>query len=271
MTDPAKIRGIFLYPIKSLDAVATEEATVLASGALQHDREFALVDDDGKWINGKRDSRVHRIRTEYDVREYRVTVRSDADAERRRFHLLGDQRQLEEWFSKFFGFRVHIRRDGQNGFPDDLESPGPTIIGSATLGEIASWFDLPGHDEARKRFRPNIEIDTDVAFWEDCLFGEAGEIVPFQIGDVLVHGVNPCQRCVVPSRDSRTGAAVPDFQRLFASKRAATLPVWAAASRFNHYYRVSVNTRIPSSEAGKIVRVGDRVAPELALRGSAAM
>jgi hypothetical protein len=50
-----------------------------------------------------------------------------------------------------------------------------------------------------------------------------------------------------------------DFQRLFAEKRQATLHAWAARSRFNHFDRLSVNTRIPASEAGKVILAGDTI------------
>ncbi len=30
--------------------------------------------------------------------------------------------------------------------------------------------------------------------------------------------------------------------------KQATLPQWAATKRFNHYYRLSINTRIPASQ-----------------------
>jgi uncharacterized protein YcbX len=40
-------------------------------------------------------------------------------------------------------------------------------------------------------------------------------------------------------------------------KRAATLPDWAARERFNHYYRLAVNTRIGVSETGKMISVND--------------
>ena len=51
----------------------------------------------------------------------------------------------------------------------------------------------------------------------------------------------------------------PEFQRVFAEKREEGLPPWATKSRFNHYYRLAVNTRIPASQAGKVLRLGDAV------------
>jgi uncharacterized protein YcbX len=248
------VKRICLYPIKSIDPVAVEAARVLAGGGLEHDREFALFDEQGNVINGKREPGIHRVRARYDLEKFLVTL-----SESNTFHLIHDRVGIEEWFSKFLERRVSLQRNTLTGFPDDLESPGPTIVGSSTLREVALWFGITDREEAGRRFRANIELDADTPFWEDCLFGEAGSRVEFRLGDVMVHGMNPCQRCAVPSRDPSTGSVTPDFQRVFAERRAATLPAWAAKSRFNHYYRLAVNTRIPASETGKVIRTGDRV------------
>jgi len=82
---------------------------------------------------------------------------------------------------------------------------------------------------------------------------------PFHIVYVQFLGVNPCQRFLVPTRDSLSGVAYPSFQKIFIQKRQATLPEWVASSRFNHFYKLSVNTQLPKSEAGKIIRTGDKV------------
>jgi hypothetical protein len=109
----------------------------------------------------------------------------------------------------------------------------------------------------RRRFRTNLEIDDADAFAEDSLFGGPDELRPFSIGAVQFQGHNPCQRCVVPTRDPDTAAPLPNFQKTFMELRKQHLPVWADARRFNHYYRFAVNTSVGKSEAGKIIRVGD--------------
>ena len=78
----------------------------------------------------------------------------------------------------------------------------------------------------------------------------------FRVGDVQMEGINPCQRCVVPTRDPETGEVDDRFQKIFIQKRQATLPEWVERSRFNHFYRLAVNTRIPTSEAGKLLALG---------------
>lgn len=259
MNPPVVVQSLSLYPIKSLDPVVVPAARILSSGALEHDREFALFDEHGNWINGKREPRIHLVRADYDLDNFLVSIGSSEEPERRTLHLVDNLRELEEWFGKFFGAQVSLKRNTQAGFPDDLESPGPTIVSSGTLSEVSSWFNITDTQETRRRFRPNIEIATETLFGEDRLFSDSETTVVFQIGDVTVHGVNPCQRCIVPSRDPSTGAVTPDFQRVFATRREETLPVWATKARFNHFYRLTINTRIPSSEAGKLMRFGDIV------------
>lgn len=133
------------------------------------------------------------------------------------------------------------------------------MIGQATLEEVGSWYPGIALTELRVRFRANLEIADTPPFWEDRLFGAPDETVRFQIGDVVLEGTNPCQRCIVPTRDTRTGEPFPEFSQTFRARREETLPPWANAARFNHFYRLAVNTRIPASEIGKSLRVGDEV------------
>ena len=73
-------------------------------------------------------------------------------------------------------------------------------------------------------------------------------------------GHNPCQRCVVPTRDAGQRRGGSGFSKeIYENARGKELPEWANAQRFNHFYRFAVNTSIPPAEAGKRLRVGDAV------------
>jgi len=109
--NPVVVQSISLYPIKSLDPLVVEAARVLPSGGLEHDREFALFDELGKLINGKREPRIHQIRTTYDLDKLVVTLNGT-----KAFHLLNDRRELEGWWSDFLGMRVSIERNTATGF-----------------------------------------------------------------------------------------------------------------------------------------------------------
>ena len=58
---------ILTFPIKSLDPVELRHARVLSSGALEHDRTWALFEENGKFVNGKRHAAVHRLRSHTDI------------------------------------------------------------------------------------------------------------------------------------------------------------------------------------------------------------
>lgn len=257
METDAFLAGIRVFPVKSLDALDLHETALLPSGALALDREFALMDADGKFINAKRYPLVQRLRSAWDRDRQILYLHLNGTGEEARFRLPTQQPALEEWLSARFEQPVTFARNLEGGFPDDTKAPGPTLISTATLEEVASWYPDMTLGEARRRFRANLEIGGVPAFWEDRLFAEAGEAVPFQIGSVVIHGVNPCQRCIVPTRDSLSSEISPEFSQIFRANREAALPPWATLSRFNHFYRLAVNTCVPASEAGKSVRVGD--------------
>ena len=263
-----ELAQIFVYPIKALNGVAITQATVLPSGALQHDREFAIVDAQGNVINGKRTAKVHRIRSSFDLETRTIALRTESESEATTFHLDGERSAVEQWLSVYFGFAVTLLQNTETGFPDDTNSPGPTVISTETLQTIADWFPNLSLEAIRRRFRSNLEITDVEPFWEDCLFGKAigdaslkeNRAVPFHIGNVQFAGMNPCQRCIVVTRDAITGEPYPYFQKMFVAKRKETLPEWAEASRFNHFYRLAVNTCIVQPQAGATLRVGDTIA-----------
>jgi len=255
----AELARIRLYPFKALDPVDVPVADVLPSGALKHDRAFALVDADGKFVNGKRIPAVHGLRATFSddlsVMTLSAPQRGDLGSIRTRLDSTSFT-ALEAWLDEYFEFPVHVQHNPTGGFPDDTDAPGPTVISTATLETIASWFPGLSLENVRLRFRANLEIGGVPAFWEDRLFGaEKGADVAFHIGATRLFGTNPCQRCIVPTRDASSGEQWPAFQKVFMERRKESLPPWAAAGRFNHFYRLALNTR---AEAG-VVRVGDTV------------
>ncbi len=250
----AKIR---IFPLKGLDPVEMQDARVVGGGGLEHDREFRLAAEDGSPLSGKgMGEKILKLRSEFDLAFAELHVRNGSAALHAR--LPNDRDRVEVWFSAQLGQPARLERNARQGFPDDTAASGPTLISRATLEEVADWFGLE-LEETRRRFRANLEVDGVEAFWEDRLYGVSSPRL-FRIGDVEFQGVNPCARCAVPTRDSTTGKPSPaGFAKLFEEKRRQTLPEWAEASRFNHYYRLAVNTFIPESENGKVLNIGDEI------------
>jgi len=252
----AHLTRIVIYPIKSFDGIEVDAARVLPSGALEFDRRFALFDADGKFINAKRTPRIHLLRSTIDTAARRIALSSGGS--KCEFQIDADRKALEEWLSQFFGLPIHLEENTAGGFPDDTVAPGPTIISRATLAEVAIWYEGLALDDVRRRFRANLEIDGVEAFWEDRLYSDEGTAIRFRVGEVFLEGTNPCQRCVVPTRSPESGERYREFSAIFEKRRYEMLPFWATRSRFDHFYRLAVNTRPVPGSSGTI-RVGDEV------------
>ncbi|MFB6161345.1 MAG: MOSC domain-containing protein [Haloferacaceae archaeon] len=252
----AHVERLRIHPVKALDAAEVESARVTEGGTLAGDREYALFDADGEPINGKRTDRVHRLRTSFDPGTRVLTV-DDADGERVAFDLDGERAAAEAWFGDRLDADVEIRRDDALGYVDRRRA-GPSVVSTATVEALASWFDDLTVEGARRRLRANVEVGGVPAFWEDRFVGE--DAPAFVAGDVRFEGVEPCGRCVVPERDPDTGERTPAFRERFAERREATFPEWADPDAFEHYYTLMLIARVPASDRGRTLRVGDEVA-----------
>jgi uncharacterized protein len=299
---------ITIFPVKSLDGLELVECGVLESGGLEHDRRWRLVDMDGRVINAKRSPVFHAIRAEFDLDERLVTLWVDsaaikaaalpaADLDRLRrlagnpggqvirdsFHLVPGQGGPCEWLSEVFGVGVLLQERADGGFPDDRDAPGPTLVSTATLVEVARWF---GFDlaESRRRFRANLEIGDCDAFWEDTLASPArpdlqpslfdlpaelpvdpyADLPPpepreFSIGEARFIATNVCRRCVVPTRDSRTGMATEHFRDAFEARRSRGMRGDVDAGAWGSLYRLAVNTKLCGRPVA--IAVGSGVMP----------
>jgi uncharacterized protein len=264
------LANIRLHPIKSLDPISVRECRIGPSGGLALDRAWALYSVDGRWVNGKRTPAVHLIRANYspDLRSVTLSVPGDRrHIPARTFDFPAAHDDAAEWFSVYFEQQILVRYS-PDGFPDETIANGPTIASTASLQSVCEWFPGLTLEGVRLRFRTSLEIDVDPvraasgerlpAFWEDCLFGEdERSVIRFRIGEVAFEGSHPCARCPVPPRDPFTGITLDGFGSRFTQLRESTLPPWSPRDRFDHFYRLATNTRVPSSQSGLALRLGD--------------
>lgn len=253
------LEKIIIYPIKSLDGLSISEATLLKSGALKQDRQWAIFDNNERLINGKSNPKIYKLRANYDKTYTKVTLENEENNFKGTFDLKEEIKEIESFLSDYFGQSISLQENRITGFPDDNYASGPTIISTATLETITHWFPDITVEEIRRRLRCNLEINGVSAFWEDRLFANKNEWVDFQIGNVNFQGINPCQRCIVPTKNSYTGEVSSNFQKQFITKRKETLPSWVNSSQFNHFYRVSVNTKVTKLQQETHIKVGDEV------------
>jgi len=208
---------------------------------------------------------------------------SDTRMGRESFHLEPGKGGPCGWLSEVFGVGVLLQERADGGFPDDRDAAGPTLISSATLTEVARWF---GFDlaEARRRFRVNLEIGDCDACWEDTLASPVRPQLPpsvfdlpaelaadpyadrpppeprdFSISDIKFRATNVCRRCVVPTRDSRTGAVTEHFRDAFEARRGRGMRADVDASGWGSLYRLAINTRLLEAPGG-VLAVGSPLA-----------
>lgn len=254
---------IAIHPIKALDPVDLDCVSITAVGGLAGDRAYAIVDESGDYVNGKRTVDVHWLRADVDLDANRVTLQVRGDGPARAFHLDRDREALEAWLSEYFRMSVTLEeRPGgtqtDSAVYGDGTRTGPTLVGAATLREVASWYDGIDPAEMRLRLRPNLVVEGVPPFWEDKLVADGGR--RFRIGDVTLEGIEPIPRCVVPTRDPHTGEVYDGFRETFVERREATLPEWADRDAFEgNLYRLMAVTRIPRAERDGELRVGDGV------------
>ena len=297
MTD-ATLSTISVYPVKALDGLSLDAATLGPDGGLVPDRVVALTDADGDYVNGKNERAIHRVTADYDpaAGTVRLTPPPAADAPTDTVPApatftvpglaaavgdaagdsagdgveidttdwddpVGGPDALADWVADYVGYAVTAEVTAPS-YPDDTVASGPTLVSRATLATVADWFGHTPH-ETRRRFRPNLVVDGDLpAFWEDRLYGDRSEYVRFTLGAATLDGVGPCRRCVVPARDPDTGRETEGFTERFVDRREATLPEWSAGPRFDGAFKLTLNIRMPAASRGETLRVGDPLSVE---------
>jgi uncharacterized protein YcbX len=253
------IDRITIYPVKSLDGISLQKAQIGNGGSLAHDREYAIINSNGKFVKGKNNELVYLLRSQIDFETEVISLRHESETGWNHFHLQNDKTALDEFLSSFFEMPVMLYKNTLGEFLDIPVKSGVTVLSTASLEAVGTWFNNMDIEETRKRFRATIELTAAPAFWEDKLFLEEGTAIEFKIGDVTLQGISPRARCVVPTRHPETGEMIHAFQKSFAQQRTASLPPWSTLDDYNHAYYLSVDCYIPPSEFGKWIAVGDEV------------
>ncbi|MBK7307131.1 MAG: MOSC domain-containing protein [Chitinophagaceae bacterium] len=153
---------------------------------------------------------------------------------------------------------VALYKNALGEFLDIPVKSGVTVLSTASLHAVGSWFNNMDIEQTRRHFRATIELTAVPAFGKTN-FLEEGKAIGFKIGDTKLQGISPRARCIVPTRHPETGEAIHGFQKSFAQQRTANLPTWSTLEDYNHGYYLSVDCYIPASEFGKWIAVGDEV------------
>ncbi len=257
MGNPTLAR-IRIYPVKSLDPVELNEVEI-GTFSLRYDREFAMLSEDGGFVNGKRTGKVNQLKANFDLPKQLIQLSLRTGGETKEFHLVNDKELIEEYLSEFFETRIYFLQRTQGELMDIPKASSVTIVSEASLLSLQN--NIPEHtiDELRLRFSANLELSGTEAFEEEWLFGDPGIGMRFQIGEVEMIGISPRARCNVPPRDPFTGETDKSFVKNVIKSRKESLPKDSRLPKFGNFYHLTVNTYLPESEKGKILKVGDQV------------
>lgn len=277
------VARITIHPVKGLEGTIVESARVSASGALENDRRWRLVDAEGAAL--PRCALLGHVRAEFDVAAREIDLAVDPRARvaappAGRFGLHPGPDGPCRWLSRYLGIEVSLEERPEGGFPDDPDAPGPSIASVASLAEVARWFSIP-LEEVRRRCRVGVEIDGCDPFWEDTLASPArplpvpsfrdlaaltadpwavpapAEPLPFSLGGAGFRAVAVRSMDDEASLDPATGKGTEHFRPIFEAWRRRLLRRDVDVSAWDGMYRLAVTTN--GDGRGGTVRVGDPV------------
>lgn len=257
MTNP-HISKIRIYPVKSLDPIEVTEAEI-GIRSLLHDRSFAMLAQDGRFVNGKRTGRVNQLKSEFDLKEGLIHLTPRDGEETATFELKEGNQNLDDYLTSFFEIKLNVLHRTKGELMDIPGASSVTFVSQASLQSLHTDFSEKTLEDLRLRFRTNIEIGGVDPFWEENLFSTPGVGMRFLVGDVEMIGISPRARCNVPPRNPLTGETDKSFVKRMMKSRNNSLPAQSKLPLYGSNYHLTVNTYIPESQKGKTIKSGDLI------------
>jgi uncharacterized protein len=223
------IKQLFIYPIKGIAGIAVHSAHAEEIG-FQHDRRMMFVDEQNNFISQRSHPQLSQIQCDIQENQYLITYEGNQinipfeqgqalydaslkydvkvfDDELLAYELSS---KISKWFSEKLGCAIKLVTLGTESLrvktfiKEPLESKVSFADGYPYLAlGTASLLDLEkkmGEFLNLMRFRPNMLIETTVAFEEDAL-----DLV--HIGSAQFKMIKPCARCQVVNIDPQTGTS----------------------------------------------------------------
>lgn len=219
------IGGLYIYPVKSCAGIAVSQVQLAATG-LSGDRRWMLVNDQGRFITQREQSRLALVIPTLQGAGVRLDapgmpsldIAGTSQVQPCTVSVWKDQcRAYDEgaaaaaWFSGFLGQASRLvrfdeiqQRVSNRDWTGDLEALNQfsdgfplLVISTASLADLNSRLSAP---LPMNRFRPNLVVDGLSPYGED-------DVHEFHAGEVRLRVVKPCTRCVITTTDQTTGIA----------------------------------------------------------------
>lgn len=243
-------------PIKGLTLHHPESIDLTARG-VAGDRQFLLVDEDGRVQSCTRNPGLYGLVASWDEKNRRLDVSQGDDvlmggivepsstAEADMFGLRTIEADVvaDPAWSDFFTDRVGRRVTFLQARGAAFDVHPATLLGTASVDELARRSGLPGVDPSR--FRMLIEFASDEPHVEDSWHGSQVEV-----GDAVLRAGGPVKRCAATTRNPESGAVDLQTLRLITDYRGRQESELGSGAHFGVYGAVI--------EPGAIA-VGDRL------------
>ena len=217
-----KVEQINIFPLKSATGLALDEAQLGPRGFVW-DRNWMLVDIDGKFLTQRQLPKMTLIKTQLDdgqlvltapgMKPLALPLLPEGEVmpvviweDKVNARLVSDEANL--WCSQFLQTTCYLvampsdearivdqtfaQAEDETGFADGFPL---LLISTASLDDLNSRLE---EKVPMIRFRPNLVVSGCQAYEED-------QWNQIKVGDVEFRVVKPCSRCVIPTVDPATG------------------------------------------------------------------
>jgi hypothetical protein len=214
-TEPARITGIYRYPVKGLSPEPLPSAQLKVGETLAGDRRYAIENGpsgfdlaDPKWMPKtcflmlQRDEWLAALHTHFDDASHILTIRRNGTIAVQGDLETGEGRTaIEQFFASEYADAIKgppkILSSGNHSF-SDVARKVVSIINLASLRAIENMVGQPVHP---LRFRANLYVEGWPAWHELELLGES-----LAIGDARLNVVKRITRCAAINVDPDTAA-----------------------------------------------------------------
>jgi uncharacterized protein YcbX len=224
-TPVARVRAIYLSPVKSLGLMQAERTAVTPDG-IPGDRAFVVLDDRDEVATLRRYGALAHARTRFDVERGELTMLLPGDREVTAAVVDGPEHEVlmfgrplrgriidGPWageLSELTGVPMRLMR-ALDGHAQDSHAMSMLSLGS--VEELSSRADLPEPLDPR-RFRNTLLIEGTTAHEEDSWVGRE-----VRVGSAVLRVADRDQRCSLITKNPDSGERDMDTLRVLASYR----------------------------------------------------
>ncbi|KAL4587157.1 hypothetical protein LXL04_000023 [Taraxacum kok-saghyz] len=283
----AKVKSIFLYPIKSCRGISVSEAYVSSTG-LKWDRQWVVVNSKGRACTQRVEPKLCLVEAELRLpndalnNSSQLVIRApgmdelkvplcrppqnqrcdDVSVWEWSGSGLDEGDEASKWFTSYLGKPsrlVRFNQESESRPVDPNYAPGFKVMFSDGYPYLLlSQGSLNSLNEALKepvpinRFRPNILVDGCEPFSED-LWKE------IKIYNLTFHGVKLCARCKIPTINQENAVLGAEPTETLVKFRSGKVLLPDRKGKGKVYFGQNMVCADVDEENEKIIKVGDPV------------